>query len=120
MALALSSDFPILDILWTIVLAFGLGLLLWTIIVVFRDLFGRGDIAAWVKVLWVLAVFVFPIAGSLAYLITQSPAMGERRLARDGATDLRMDSYLHDRSGAGSYRGVRDVTRSNQVWSGPG
>jgi hypothetical protein len=117
--LALSSEFPILDIFWTMLLVLGLGLLFYMIVVVFRDLFGRGDIGAWRKTLWVVAVLVFPIVGSLVYLTSQSTAMGKRQLAREGDTDLRMDSYLHSVSGDGGYRGVRDVTRTSQAWSGP-
>jgi hypothetical protein len=117
--LALSQDFPILDIFWTMLLIFGLGLLLWTIVFVFRDLFGRADIGAWGKALWVVAVLVFPILGSLAYLISQSKAMGERELAAQGASDLRMDSYLHTMSLENGYSGVKDVTRTTQAWSGP-
>jgi hypothetical protein len=118
-ALALSSEFPLLDIFWTMLLAIGLAVLLWAIVVVFRDLFGRTDIGAGRKALWVLAVVVFPIAGSLGYLISQSQAMGERRLRSQGAADLRMDSYLHTVSHDDGYRGVRDVTRTSQAWSGP-
>jgi Phospholipase_D-nuclease N-terminal len=117
--LALSSEFPILDIFWTMLLAFGLGLLLWTIVLVFRDLFGRSDIGAWGKTLWVALVLFFPIAGSLGYLISQSKAMGERRLRARGDTDLRMDSYLHTASLDDGYGGVRDVTRTTQAWAGP-
>ena len=119
MTLALSSEYPLLDIFWTMVVVFGLAVLLWTIIVVFRDLFGRADIGVVGKTLWVLAVLVLPIIGSLAYLISQSRAMGERRLQRDGATDLRMDAYLQSVSGEGGYRGVRDVSDTAQAWSGP-
>jgi Phospholipase_D-nuclease N-terminal len=118
-ALALSSDYPLLDILWTMFLVFGLVVLLWMLVVVFRDLFGRHDIGALGKTLWVLAVLVLPIVGSLVYLISQSRAMGERQLTREGATDLRMDAYVHHISAGGGYRGVRDVTDSAQEWSGP-
>jgi hypothetical protein len=45
--------------------------------------------------------------------------MGERRLQRRGADDLRMDSYLHTVAHGDGYRGVRDVTRTTQAWSGP-
>ena len=63
MTLALSSEYPILDIFWTMLMAFGLAVLLWTIVVVFGDLFRRSDIGAGAKVLWVLLVLVLPIAG---------------------------------------------------------
>jgi hypothetical protein len=117
-ALAAKSEYPILDIFWTMLLAFGLALLLYTVVFVFRDLFGRTDLAAWGKTVWVVVVLLFPIAGSLGYLISQSAAMGERRLAREGDTDLRVDAYLGEVSGGG-FRGVRDVTRTSQAWSGP-
>ena len=119
MTLALSSEFPLLDVFWTMLLAFGLGRLLYTIVVVFRDLFGRSDIGAWGKSLWVVLVLVLPIAGSLGYLISQSTAMGERRLRARGGSDLRMDAYLHTVSGEGGYGNVKDVTRTSQAWSGP-
>lgn len=119
MALALNPDYPLVDLFWTMLLVLGLAVLLWTIVVVFRDLLGRADVGAGGKTLWVLTVLVFPIAGSLVYLISQSEAMGERRLRRQGGSDLRMDSYLHAVSGDGRYRGVRDVTRTSQAWSGP-
>ena len=119
MALALNPDYPLVDLFWTMLLVFGLAVLLWTVVVVFRDLFGRSDIGGGRKTLWVVAVLVVPIAGSLVYLISQSGAMGERRLQRQGGSDLRMDSYLHTVSGDSRYRGVRDTTRTSQAWSGP-
>lgn len=120
MALALNPAYPLLDLFWTMLMALGLAVLLWTIVVVFRDLFSRADIGAGMKTLWVLAVVVFPIAGSLVYLISQSTAMAERRLVSRGDSDLRMDAYLHTASGGGNYRGVRDLSRASASWSGPG
>lgn len=120
MTLALSTEYPILDIFWTMLVVLGVAVLLWTLVVVFRDLFGRADIGAWRKTLWVVAVLLFPILGSLVYLVSRSEAMGETRLAGHGAGDLRMDEYVHTVSGDGRYRGVRDVTRTTAAWSGPG
>lgn len=120
MALALNPEYPILDLFWTMLMAVGLAVLLWTIVVVFRDLFSRADIGAGRKTLWVLAVLVFPIAGSLVYLIRQSDAMGQRRLRSRGDSDLRMDAYLHTVSGSADYRGVRDLSRTSASWAGPG
>ena len=116
---ALNPAYPLVDLFWTMLMVLGLGVLLWTIVVVFRNLFGRSDIGAGRKTLWVLFVLLLPIIGSLSYLISQSEAMGKRRLQQQGADDLRMDSYLHTVSGDGEFRGVRDVTRTSQAWSGP-
>jgi len=117
--LAVNPSYPILDIFWTMLMAFFLGLFLYTLFVVFRHLFGRTDIGAGAKTLWVVVVLVFPLAGSLGYLISQSDAMGQQRRASRGATDLRMDSYVNGISGNGGYRGVHDVTRTSQAWAGP-
>lgn len=119
MTLALSSEAPFLDLLWTMLMAFFLALFVYVLIVVFRDLFPRDDIGALGKTGWVALVLVFPIAGSVAYLVSQSAAMGERRLQRQGATQLRRDAHLQSLSGNGSYRGVRDSVRTSQVMTGP-
>jgi hypothetical protein len=121
MTLALSSSYPILDIFWTMLVAFGLAAFVWTLFVVFRDLFTRADLAWWGKTLWVLGLLVFPLFASLGYLISQSAAMAERRLAREGgaATQLRSDEYLHTVAGRGGYRGVRDTTFTSEAWVGP-
>lgn len=119
MTLSLSSDYPLLDIMWTMLLAFGLGLFFYTLFFVFRDLFGRQDISAWGKTAWVVFVLVLPLVGSLSYLISQSGAMGERRLQRMGASQLRMDAYLHGVAGSEEYRGIHDVTYTREAWTGP-
>jgi Phospholipase_D-nuclease N-terminal len=117
--LALNPEYPILDLFWTMLEVFGLAVFLWMIVVVFRDLFGRADIGAGGKTLWVLVVLLLPLVGCLVYLVSQSEAMGKRRVERAGATDLRLGAYVDSVSGEGGYRGVRDVTDTAQAWSGP-
>ncbi len=119
MTLSLNSDYPLLDVLWTLLLGFGLALFFYTLFFVFRDLFQRDDISAWGKTAWVVFVLVLPIIGSLAYLISQSGAMGERRLRRMGATQLRMDDYVRGAAAGNEYRGIHDVTYTREVWTGP-
>ena len=50
----------------------------WLIISVFMDLFRRNDISGWAKAIWVIGLIIFPFAGVLGYLITQSSGMAER------------------------------------------
>ena len=85
MTLALSEDFPLQDLIWTMLMVFGWALFLYLLFVVFRDLFGRDDVSAWGKAGWVLLVLVLPIIGALVYLASQSAEMGERELRRNGA-----------------------------------
>jgi hypothetical protein len=119
MTLALDPGYPLLDLLWTMLMVFGLALFFYTLVVVFRDLFGRADLSAWGKTGWTAFVLVLPLAGSLTYLISQSGAMGKRALRRAGATQLRMDAYVRSVSGDGGYRGIHDVTTTREAMTGP-
>jgi hypothetical protein len=56
----------------------------WLLIIVISDLFRRHDISGWVKVIWVIALIVFPYLGIFAYLITQSRGMAEQVASRPG------------------------------------
>jgi hypothetical protein len=51
----------------------------WLLIVVIGDLFRRTDISGWGKAIWVIALIVFPYLAILAYMITQSRGMADRR-----------------------------------------
>lgn len=119
MILSLSSDYPLLDILWTLLMAFGLALFFYTLFFVFRDLFRRDDVSGWGKTGWVVFVLVLPLIGSLSYLISQSGAMGERRLHQLGSSQLRMDAYTQSVAAGNEYRGIHDVTYTREAWTGP-
>ena len=63
----------------------------WLLITVAADLFRRHDISGWIKALWVIAWFVVPYLGVLAYLIFQGRGMAERNVqqAQQARDDLR-------------------------------
>jgi hypothetical protein len=54
----------------------------WLLIVVSGDLFRRGDVSGFAKVLWVIAFILFSYIGVFAYLLTQGRGMSERNQAR--------------------------------------
>ena len=76
--MVLATDYPFLDILWTMLVFFGLVVWFWLLISVFGDLFRRRDIGGGGKFLWSLFVIFLPLLGVLCYLITRGPEMGER------------------------------------------
>ena len=51
----------------------------WLLIRVIGDLLRRSDISGWGKAIWVIALIVFPYIAILAYIISQSRGMAERR-----------------------------------------
>ena len=54
----------------------------WLLITVFGDLFRRHDISGWAKVIWVIALVIFPYLGIFIYLISQHRGMAERQHQR--------------------------------------
>ena len=54
----------------------------WLLITVFGDLFRRRDISGWAKVIWVIALIIFPYLGIFIYLISQHRGMAERQQQR--------------------------------------
>jgi uncharacterized membrane protein YcjF (UPF0283 family) len=73
------TGYPLLDVLWTMLIFFGLVLWFWLLIVIFGDLFRRHDVSGWGKAGWTVFVIVLPFLGILTYLITQGRRMAERR-----------------------------------------
>jgi hypothetical protein len=68
---------PLLDIFWTMLMFASLALAFWLLFVVLRDVFQRPDMTAGAKLGWTLAACIFPLVGSLAYLVTRPPSTGE-------------------------------------------
>src|SRR5947209_6975305 len=73
-----ADDYPLVGLLWTFVVFFGLMIYFWLIITVFADLFRRHDVSGWGKAGWIVFVLVIPLIGALAYLITQGRHMADR------------------------------------------
>jgi hypothetical protein len=103
MALAQNgSEYPLLDLFWTMLFFFGFVVWFWLLIVVFADLFHRDDASGWEKAAWTVFMIVLPFIGLLTYLIVQGKAMGERR--REAAVAARMvyEADIRSITGEGS------------------
>ena len=97
----LASDYPFLDIFWTMLLFFSWLIWIWIVVVVFTDLFRRHDIGGWHKAAWVVFVIVIPFLGVLVYLIAQHDEMRERSIAAAKQQQSAMDDYVKQAAGSG-------------------
>ena len=79
MFLAQSSGYPMMDVLWTMLVVFAWIIWFWLLITIFADLFRRHDISGWGKAGWTVLVILLPFVGVLAYLIAEGSAMAVRR-----------------------------------------
>jgi hypothetical protein len=94
-----ASDYPFLDILWTLLVFFAWVIWFWILITVFADLFRRHDIGGWAKAGWVVLCIVLPFIGVLIYIGSQGQGMAERRAQDTKAAQAELDQYVRETAG---------------------
>lgn len=92
--LPLATDYPLLNVFWTILMIVGFVVWIWLLIMIFADVFSRHDISGWAKAGWVIFVIVLPLLGVLVYLISQSRGMAERGAKQQQAAQSQFDDYV--------------------------
>ncbi len=94
-----ATDYPFLEILWTMIIFFAWVAWIWIAITVFGDVFRRHDISGWGKAAWVVLVIVLPFLGVLLYLISQHDGMRERSVKQVEAQQAEFDQYVREAAG---------------------
>ena len=74
MLAVLASDYPFLDIFWTMLIFFAWVIWIWLLILVLTDNFRRRDHSGFAKAMWTLFVIFTPLLGVLVYMIARPPA----------------------------------------------
>jgi hypothetical protein len=96
-----ATNYPFLNIFWTILIFFAWVAWIWIAITVLVDLFRRTDISGWGKAAWVIFVIVLPFLGVLAYLIVNHAGMAERSGKEVAASQAQFDDYVRKTAGTG-------------------
>jgi hypothetical protein len=77
--LLVAADYPLLDLVGTMVIFFVGIIWIWLLIKVFADLiFRRHDLAGFAKACWLIFVMVLPFVGVFVYLIANDRRTGTR------------------------------------------
>ena len=97
----IAADYPLLDIIWTMLVFFGWVIWFWLLIVVFGDLFSRHDISGWGKAGWTVLLVALPFLGVLIYMIAQGAHMAERKGAETRARRASTEEYIRDVASGG-------------------
>jgi hypothetical protein len=95
----LASDYPFLDVLWTMLLFFLFVIWIWILITVFIDIFRRKDTSGFAKAVWVIFLILLPFLGVLIYLIVNHDGMADRNIAQAKAQQQATDEYIRSVSG---------------------
>jgi Phospholipase_D-nuclease N-terminal len=92
--LPLATDYPLLNIIWTMLVFFGLFLWIMLIFRAFADLFGRHDVSGWGKAAWTILIILVPLLGVCIYLLSQGKGLGERELAKAQKSQGEFNDYV--------------------------
>jgi hypothetical protein len=99
--LLLATDYPFLDVIWTMFIFFLWILWFWLLFTVFADIFRRRDISGLGKTGWILFCIFLPFLGVFIYLISQGQHMAERNMSQVQAQKAAMDDYVRETAGSG-------------------
>src|SRR3954454_20186242 len=99
MEMVIGADYPLLDVIWTMLVFFGFVVWIWTLFMVFADLFRRDDLGGWGKAGWTLFVLVLPLVGVLAYLIAEGKNMAQRRVEDVQTSQAQFDQHIRTVAG---------------------
>ncbi len=110
-----ASSYPLLNVFWTMVIFFAWMIWIWLLITIFADLFSRRDIGGWGKAGWTLFVLVLPFVGVLIYLIAQSGAMADRRMAQVKAQQESFDSYVKSVAATSGAAPATEIGRAREL-----
>jgi ABC-type multidrug transport system fused ATPase/permease subunit len=92
----LATNYPLLDVFWTMLWFFLFFIWIWLLITIFVDIFRSQDLSGWAKALWVIFVIVVPFLGILFYLIFRGGSMHERALQQAQQQETEFREYVQD------------------------
>jgi hypothetical protein len=99
---AASTSYPLLNIFWTMFVFFLWVIWIWTLIMVFIDIFRSHDLSGVAKALWFVFVLFIPLFGVLAYLVVRGGRMHERAAQQAQAQDDAIRGYARQPAGTSS------------------
>jgi putative oligomerization/nucleic acid binding protein/phospholipase D-like protein len=115
--MVIGADYPLANIIWTMLVFFGFVIWIWTLFMVFADLFSRHDIGGWAKAGWTLFVIVLPLLGVLVYLIAEGKGMAQRRAKDIETSQAQLDQHIRTVAGgpAGEINQAKQLLDSGAI-----
>ncbi len=105
------------ELFWTMLWIFFLFMFIWVFIALLSDLFRDHELSGWAKAAWILALVIFPLVGSLVYIIVRGQGMAERSVKHQQAARAEFDSYVRSAASSTGTSSVDDLTRLSELRS---
>jgi hypothetical protein len=83
----LAADYPLLDVVVSIIVFFALAILFFALVAVVLDIFRSRDLSGWGKAGWFVLVLLVPLVGLIVYLVVRGSKMqlhAERQMEQLG------------------------------------
>ena len=109
----LATDYPFLDVFWTLLIFFLWVMWFWLLFTVWADVFRRHDISGWGKAGWLIFTIFLPFLGVFVYLISQGRGMTERNVDRARSDRAQFDDYVRQTAGSGG--AAAEIERAKQL-----
>jgi len=110
--LPLAADYPLLNIIWTMLVFFGLFLWIALIFRAFIDLYGRHDVSGWGKAGWTILIIVIPLIGVCIYFLVDGKGIAEREMAKAQKQQGEFNDYVRGVAGSGS---ADDIAKAKEL-----
>jgi hypothetical protein len=65
----------LMQLFWYMLAFYFLFMLIWMFIATFADIFKSQELSGWGKAGWILFIFIVPLIGILAYVLTRKPSL---------------------------------------------
>jgi ABC-type multidrug transport system fused ATPase/permease subunit len=105
------------ELFWTVVWLFFVFTFIWVFIALVSVLFLDHELSGPAKALWLVALVVFPLIGSLVYILVRGQGMAERSARAQQAARAEFDSYVRSAASSTGTSSVDDLTRLAELRS---
>jgi hypothetical protein len=97
-----ASDYPLLDVFWSILWFFLFFVWIFLLIFIFFDIFRSHDMKGWAKALWIVGIIIFPLFGVLLYLIVRGASMHQRSVQQTKQQEADFRQAVREAAGSGT------------------
>lgn len=109
------DNYPLLDLIWTMLGFFMFVAWIWLLISLVSDIFRSDDLSGWSKALWTLLIVVTPLVGTLIYLIVRGRGMTERAAQEYARRQEALQAYIRENTTGAPASIADELTKLAQV-----
>lgn len=113
--LPIATDYPFLNILWSMLVFVGFIMWIWLAISVFVDIFRRHDMGGFLKALWIIAIIFIPLFGVLIYLIAYHKGIAERSMKESQAAQAAFDERVREAAGSSGGGAASEIAKAQEL-----